>query len=177
MTKTPSGSSQALKSRGNSLFFRADKKRNRGDLRSAFRLYLAAAKAGDEGSQLNVGYCYDKGFGTRPNRVAALYWYRRAYRRGDAGAANNIGTIWRDEQEPQRALSWFRRAVRLGDDGSNLEIAKLHLRKGSDPKKAIPYLEKVCASGRVTEGEMNEATALLKKTKARLRQQGLLRIH
>ena len=145
-----------------SLFLRADKMRDRGDLRSAFRLFLAAAKAGECGAQVNVGYCYDTGSGTRRDRAAALYWYKRAYRRGDASAANNIGTIWRDAQKPRRALSWFRRAVKLGDD-SNLEIAKHYLRQERAPRKAIPYLKRVCHSDRVTEASAEEAKALLKK--------------
>jgi hypothetical protein len=37
------------------LFARADKQYEGGNMRSAFRLYLAGAKAGDPGSQLAVG--------------------------------------------------------------------------------------------------------------------------
>jgi len=37
------------------LFQRADKQQEAGNLRSAFRLLLAAAKAGDPGCQLNLG--------------------------------------------------------------------------------------------------------------------------
>jgi len=102
---------------------------HRGQLRNAFRLFLVAANASDKASQLNVGYFYDNGVGTKRNREEALRWYKRAYRRGDASAANNIGTIWRDEQKPKRALSWFQPAVKLGDDGSNLEIAMHYLRE------------------------------------------------
>ena len=136
---------------------------DRGELRSAFRLFLAAAEAGNVGAQLNVGYCYDTGCGTRRNRAAALYWSKRAYRRGDASAANNIGTIWRDERKWQRALSWFQRAVKLGDDDSNLEIAKYYLQNDRDASSAVPYLRKVSESDRVTEASAEEARRLLKR--------------
>jgi TPR repeat protein len=162
-------SKRSRKSKAEELFFRADKMRDRGDLRSAFRLFLTAANAGDKGSQLNVGHCYDTGSGTRRNRSAAVYWYRRAYQRGDASAANNIGTIWRDEQKPQRALSWFQRAVKLGNDDSNLEIAKHYLRNANDPQKAIPYLKRVCQSDHVTEASAEEAKRLLKRVKKDLK--------
>jgi TPR repeat protein len=172
MSISMNGPKQVAKSKAESLFIRADQLRDSGDLRSAFRLFLAAAKAGDKAAQLNVGYCYDTGSGTRPNRAAALYWYKRAYRRGDPGGAKNIGTILRDEHEPQRALSWFKRAVKLGDDGSNLEIAKLYFQNERNPSKAIAFLEKVCKSNRVTEGELEQAKQLMKRAKRQLTRTG-----
>lgn len=136
---------------------------DRGRLRTAFRLFLAAAKAGDLGSQVNVGYCYNTGSGVRRDPVEALYWYRRAYRRGDASAANNIGIIWRDEGRWQRALRWFRRAVDLGDEDANLEIAKYYIRIVHHDARALPYLKRVCKSDWVSEASAEEARRLLKK--------------
>src|ERR1700686_677579 len=128
MSKSRSASWQSRKSKLDAMFVRADKLWNCGQVRNAFKLFIMAAKAGDRGAQSNVGYFYDNGIGVRRDSSAALYWYMRAYRRGDAIAATNIGTIWRDKNMPQRALSWFARAVKLGDEGSNLEIAKHYLR-------------------------------------------------
>jgi hypothetical protein len=162
-------SRKSRKSDAGELFYRADKEWDRGELQSAFRLFLAAANAGDRAAQTNIGNFYDMGIGRRCNKVSALYWYRRAYRRGDASAANNIATIWRDKHEPQRALAWFRRAVRLGDDSSNLDIAKHYLQNESNLRKAIGYLTKVCQSDRVSEGEEEEAMRLLKAAKKKLR--------
>ena len=158
-------SKQSRKSKTDALFSLADKKWSSGDLQGAFRLFLAAAKAGDKAAQLNVGNCYDTGSGTRRNTSAALYWYKRAYRRGDASAANNIGTVWRDEGKPQRALWWFQRAAKLGNEDSNLDIAKHYLLNTQAPQDAIPYLKKVCQSERVTEAIAEEAKRLLKRAR------------
>jgi TPR repeat protein len=144
---------------------------DRGELRTAFRLFLAAAKARDRASQVRVGHCYDTGSGTRPNRAAALYWYKRAYRRGDASAANNIGTIWRDQQKWRRARSWFQRSVKLGNEDANLRIAESYLQSQQDTSKAISYLKKVCQSNCVTEASAAEAERLLKKLR-RVKVQG-----
>jgi predicted RNase H-like HicB family nuclease len=151
------------------MFSQADKNWEKSKLQSAFRLFLAAAKAGDRAAQTNIGYFYDMGIGTRRNRVSALYWYRRAYRRGDASAANNIATIWRDKHKPQRALAWYRRAVRLGNDSSNLDIAKHYLQNESNLRKAIGYLAKVCQSDRVSQAEEEEAIRLLQAANKKLR--------
>ena len=130
---------------------------------------LAAAKMGESGAQMNVGYMYDNGVGTKHNKQAALYWYKRAYRRGEACAAHNIGTVWRDAGNFQRALYWFERTIQMnrGDDGeANLEIAKLHLRKVQDVRKAIFFLRRVCKSKNVTQSAVEEAQRLLQRTTA-----------
>lgn len=149
------------------LFIRAAKQEEDGKLRSAFRLYLAAAKAGDTSCQLNVGNFYDAGTGVRRNRSAALYWYKRAYRRGVSCAASNIGVMWRNEKKPKRALEWFEKAVRSGDEEANLEIAKHYVWNEPNTAKAIHHLEKVCQSNCVTEAGKEEATKLLKQLSRR----------
>src|SRR5882672_3256867 len=95
------------------LFVRAAQQDEKGNFHSAFRLFLAGAKLGDKSCQLNVGNYYDDAKGVRRNRKAALYWYKRAYRRGMSSAANNIGILWRNEKNPKRALEWFQKAVHL----------------------------------------------------------------
>ena len=130
---------------------------------------LAAAKLGDVGAQLNVGNYYDDGKGVRRNPEAALYWYRRAYRRGYASAANNIGVVWRNEKQPQRALAWFKRAVKLGDDEANLEIGKHYLENENEPQKALEHFQRVIPSELVSEAGMETATTLLAVAKAKLK--------
>jgi TPR repeat protein len=153
------------KSKADSLFVRADKQDGLGKKQSAFRLMLAAAKLGDSGAQVNVGNFYDDGKGVRRNRSAALYWYKRAYRRGVSSAAHNIGVHWRNEGKLQRALSWFFRAVNLGDDESSLDIGKHFLHNESDPRKAIPYFKRVTPQKWVTEDGTEEAAQLLQDAK------------
>jgi uncharacterized protein len=145
------------------LFSRADKEFDRGKYVSAFRLFLKAAKEGDISSELNVGYLYDTGIGVRRNRVAALSWYKKAYRHGCASGAHNIGIIYRDKGNIKRALIWFQRAVDLGDDSSNLDIAKYYLNEIFEPKKAMEYLRKVANSDCVSEEDEEEAQLLIKR--------------
>jgi tetratricopeptide (TPR) repeat protein len=169
MTKKPIDAKPSRKSMRDELFIRADKQADGGDFKSAFRLFLAAAKAGDASCQINVGNFYDAGTSVRRNRSAAMYWYKRAYRRGNASAAHNIGVMWRNEKKYRRALEWFKKAVRLGDPEANLEIAKYYLEFEKSPMKAAPYLQKVCDSNWVTESGVEEARTLLRRLKGRSR--------
>ena len=107
-----------------------------GDFRTAFRLFAAQAQAGDHDVELNLGYFYDVGLGTRKNRVKAMYWYRRAYRRGSGAAASNIATIYRDEGRHAMEFAWYKRAAILQDGDAEVEIAKLYL-SGSGVRKEV----------------------------------------
>ena len=153
--------------RANSLYQRADEHWRQGRVRSAFRLFLAAAEAGSDAASEIVGQFYDCGDGVKVDQDAALHWYRKAYRRGSDSAANNIGCIWRDRREFQRALLWFRRAVKLGDGDANLNIAKVYIRGSSGSKRAVYYLRETLKSRNVTQGSKEEARRLLKQLKSR----------
>ncbi len=89
------------------LFRKADKEQSNGNYKKAFALFLDAAKQGDLGCQINLGNLYADGIGVKRDREEALYWYRRAYRRGDAVAASNIASLLLGEGELKRALYWF----------------------------------------------------------------------
>lgn len=151
-------------SKADELFRRGHEQWERGRLRSAFLLFLAAAKRGDTGAQVNLGYFYDVGIGTRPNRNAALLWYRKAYRAGERTAASNIATIFRDEKKLNKSISWFQRAVELGDGDANLELAKIYLRDKKDIRRAALYLKETCRARvkDVTASSKEEAKRLLR---------------
>ncbi len=144
------------------LFMRASAAWERGDTRAAFRLFRLGATAGDASAQLNVGYMYDEGIGVRQNRQKALDWYRRAYRRGSAAAANNIGLILRDKGLHSDALRWLERAHRRGDADSGLPIAEIYLKLG-DTRQAIRYLNQVRLSQAVTAETRHRAGSLLRR--------------
>src|ERR1700733_2424546 len=145
-----------------SLFRRADQQWEAGKLRSAFRLFLRAAKAGNTGCQINLGYFYADGIGVKPSREKALYWYRRAYRRGEVCAASNIGVVFRNEGNLKRALAWFERAAKLQDGDANLEIAKIYLAR-NDKRNAVHFLRETRKAESVTEGSEEQAEKLLKR--------------
>jgi TPR repeat protein len=134
-----------------------------GHHREAFRLFYKAARAGDRASWLNVGYCFDVGLGVRRSRQRALFWYRKAVSKGDGSAANNIGTMYRDEGRPRLAARWFLKAVSLGDTDALLNLAKLYLGPLNDPAKARSALTRVARARDVTENTREQAEALLSR--------------
>jgi TPR repeat protein len=68
--------------KANHLYQLAEKHWTNGELRRAFRLFLAAAKTGFVPAFDRVAQFYDNGWGVKTNFDAALYWYEQAYRNG-----------------------------------------------------------------------------------------------
>lgn len=151
------------------LFGRAETARDKGRLRSAFRLMQTAARLGSSSAMCNLGYFYDCGIGTSKNRDLAMYWYKRSYRKGVAAGANNIGTIYRDEHKSKLAIGWFEKASEPWDRDPNFEIAKLYVNQLDDSEAAIPHLNLVARAKpgvSVDEDSWKEARLLLKKLSA-----------
>ena len=166
MTPTKRSLRQRTEYKAAEFWVRADKEWEAGRVEVAFRLMLAAVRTGASGAQVALGYMYDNAIGTKRNVKAALYWYRRAYRRGESCAAHNIGTVWRDAGNFQRALYWFERAIQMNsdDDGeAYLEIAQIYLKENRDRRKAASFLRKVCRSKSVTQNAVEKARRLLKR--------------
>ena len=160
----------AVRQKAENLSVRADKEWEHRRLKTAFRLMRQAALLGELAAQVNVGYMYDTSTGVKRDLKKALYWYKRAYRRGASSAASNIGTIWRDRNACGRAMYWFNRAIALhgGDDGdASLEIAKIYLLHRQDKVAAERCLRFVLKSNYVTEDGREQARTLLKKLSRR----------
>jgi uncharacterized protein len=154
--------------KANELYRRGDQAWSKGRLRPAFRLFLAAARAGMEAAFSTIGNFYHNGIGVKADPDAALDWYRLAYRRGDRSVANNIGCILRDRKKLGQAIVWFRRAVQKNDGDANLNIAKIYLHKG-DLVRTRSYLDKARRSPWATEQSKEEAKSLLRKMRSKSR--------
>jgi TPR repeat protein len=150
----------------NNIFERACKQWESGKLRSAFRLFLSGAKAGDSSSQVNLGTFYSDGIGVRPSRTNGLYWYRRAYRQGSRAAASNIAVVYLNEGNEEQALGWFQRAINLRDGDASVEVAKIYLKRG-EMRRAKRYLRLAlwCGPEDLTEAAREEAERLLRDLK------------
>jgi hypothetical protein len=87
---------------------------DRADYKSALRVWLDAAQAGDSDAQNNVGEIYERGLGDTPNYAAAVIWYQKAADQGYARAQFNLGTLYEQgfgvEQDKLKALDLYRKA-------------------------------------------------------------------
>lgn len=135
-----------------------------GESKSAFSLFLKAAKLGDPGAQLNVGHFYETGEGVRKNVAKALYWYKSAWRSGhQTSACSNIAQLYAAQRKRQSAILWWRKAIERGDGEASLELAKFLLgARGSMNKEVSALLNRAVASRRTTRNGVKEARKLLR---------------
>jgi TPR repeat protein len=142
-------------------FTEASRLLEQGRIQEAFGLFLRAARQGDSRAQLSVGYLYDTGRGVSRSRAQAMVWYRRAARKGEPAAANNIGTLYRDEGQLRLAIRWFSKAAELGDQDALLEMARLHAGPLQEAAAARKLLSRVLASKRTSPDNRERAQRLL----------------
>ena len=140
-----------------------------GDMRTAFTCLLAAAKAGDEFSQLSLGNYYSDGTGVRKDFKKAAYWYRKAYNNQSRGvrwstAALNLAINFRNSGDLRAAISWFERARKLHDGSACLELARIHAARKGGRRKAMVLLREVIEldSNYSTDLDKQAAEAMLK---------------
>ena len=93
---------------------------DRADYKTALKVWMPAAEAGDADAQNSVGEIFERGLGTEPNYVVAAHWFERAAKQGHKGAQFNLGTLYEAgngvKQDKIEALNWYRRAWGLSDD-------------------------------------------------------------
>jgi TPR repeat protein len=93
---------------------------DRSDSKSALRVWMAAAEAGDPDAQNNVGEIYERGLGGQPDFEAAVIWYQKAAEQGYARASFNLGTLYEQgqgvEKDRLKALNLYRKAWGLPED-------------------------------------------------------------
>lgn len=93
---------------------------DRADYKTALKVWLPAAEAGDADAQNSVGEIFERGLGTEPNYTVAALWFERAARQGHKGAQFNLGTLYETgkgvPQDKAKALNWYRQAWGLAED-------------------------------------------------------------
>jgi len=145
------------------MFDEADRLWDAGKLEEAFNLFLVAAKQGDTSAQISLGYFFDTGIHLKKDTKKALYWYKKAARNKSAAACSNIGTVYRDVGNVERARFWFLKAIESNDGDAALELGKLYLE--SQNKKGLlqasKYLRLALRSKNITQDSVEEAKLLL----------------
>jgi TPR repeat protein len=138
---------------------------DKGDSKTAFRLFKACAIAGDHGCQINLGHFYGTGLGTAKSLTEEMHWYLVAQRNDDSAAASNVAIMHRNAGRQRQAYVWFKRAFLMDDGDAAVEIGKCYLLGAGvrrQPARAVAYLRKAIASQRITEAGREEAWWLSK---------------
>jgi TPR repeat protein len=106
------------------LLHKANQLEEVGKLAPAVILLRRLAELGNIHAQVNLANLLDDK--TTPRRPKeAVYWYKRAVRRGHWAAASSLATHYRNLGKPRWQLHWLKVAAKLGDSEAPKEIRKL----------------------------------------------------
>jgi TPR repeat protein len=97
------------------------------DFEKSVRWYRKAAEAGIDGAQLNLSAILGRVGAAENEYREAIYWARKLIKNGNAMAAHNLATIYRDRKKYRIAYKWYKRAVEMGEINSLLEVALCNL--------------------------------------------------
>lgn len=91
---------------------------NRGDYRTAQRIWQRLAEQGDAGAQYNLGLLYRNGLGVERHRATAAKWYVRAAEGGNADAQKAVGDLYAEgfwgKRDHAKAAQWYEFAAQQG---------------------------------------------------------------
>ena len=118
----------------------------RPDERRARGYWERAARRGDVSAITRVAD-FLSAPGHRPRELAlAVRMYRRAFRRGDMTAADNLAATYMDVGRYREAVAWWRRAEAAGSSTASIEVARAELYgvgTRRNPRAAFERLEKL----------------------------------
>ncbi|MDR2215516.1 MAG: caspase family protein [Nevskiaceae bacterium] len=158
---------------------------DRADAKSALRVWLAAAEAGDADAQNTVGEIYERGLGDVPNYEAAAIWYQKAADQGYSRAQFNLGTLYEQGLGVQidrlKALNLYRTAWGLPQDSliyqqtADQQVALLReqleqqvIEKDAQVDALVKQVDGLQAQLRGSQDQTNAALAQQAQTLAKL---------
>lgn len=99
------------------------------DKTQACKLFEKAAEQGHVRAMHNVGYCYQVGTGGPKDDKKAIEYYTKAAEAGSTRSPRNLGMLFGQLGNADRAYFWLRVAQSLGDTekASLIDVAKQHL--------------------------------------------------
>jgi TPR repeat protein len=97
------------------------------DLLEAKRWYERSAEQGYSVAQGALSTLLSSGEVAVRDYATAIYWAKKAIDQGDASAAHNLGTIYRDQKKPTMAFRCYQRAVSMGANDSLLQVGLCYL--------------------------------------------------
>lgn len=105
------------------------------------------AAAGDAQAQWELGSLLDGGlldtrgetFVVRPNKRAALTWFRCSAEAGNPGGQICLGNFLSARGEDKQAMSWYRRAALQGDSCAACNIARSYENKRNQRRAFFWY--------------------------------------
>ena len=111
---------------------------DKGDLRTAVRIYSELSNQGDRTAQLQLGLMYDEGHGVPKHYQQAVRWYTVAASQGDPEAPYYLGRIYQDGRGGPKnygsARQWYRVAAQRENHKAAVNLGGMYVLGLGGPK-------------------------------------------
>lgn len=134
---------------------------NRGDPKTALKLWQPLAEAGNPDAQVNIGVLHANGEGVPQSYAEALIWYRKAADLGDVFALNNLGLMYMRGQgitaSDRMAVQLYRQAADKNFAPAQFNLATMYAQgRGIEKDKAEAYKWLTLAMAAYEPGDENK---------------------
>jgi uncharacterized protein len=157
---------------------------DRADYKSALRVWMDLANAGDPDAMTNVGEIYERGLGGEPNYAAAIIWYQKVIdakgisEQARSRALFNLGTLYEQGQgvdkDQLKALNLYRRAWGVPEDNliytsaKDREVNEVRAQLEEEVNKDAAQIEKLKETIRDLEKKSSADASVMKDILAKL---------
>ncbi|BDD05533.1 tetratricopeptide repeat protein [Aureibacter tunicatorum] len=122
--------------------------------------YLQSAKSGNPESQDAISRLLSLGQGVVLDIAKAKEWALKSIEQGNSTAAYNLGTIYRDQSNFEKAFEYYSLALKMGNKSALLQIGLCYyygIGTASDYAKANKLFEQLTNEEQIAEREIDEA--------------------
>jgi TPR repeat protein len=116
----------------------------------ALKWFQHAAAQGDGGAMVEIGRAYRLGDGVPRDLNAAESWFLKAEERGETLGTLNLGLLYDEQGEAEKAISYFRRAADSGQPQAMFSLYTAYWDGrgvGTDHSQAVKWLTKAAETG------------------------------
>lgn len=96
----------------------------------SFMWMRKAADAGDYDSMLEVGSCYEKGFGVKQSYDEAVRWYEQVAQTGNIDAYQKIADLYFNRGQEDKTEEWLKRSYEVDERMAQYLLAGLYAKQG-----------------------------------------------
>lgn len=134
------------------------------DYKQAFEYAKIAADADDNEREYILGYCFELGLGITKNEEKALYWYRKAQKKGNGDAMYKLGMFYHYGKgklniDYKEAKNWYEKAIKANCSEEVIKSVRNVLNeinalieKGEEREKAEPHFSDTFCSLEINFG-------------------------
>ena len=141
---------------------------DRADPKVAFRIWEAAAKAGDADAQRRLAQIYEMGVGTDPDYKSAAAWYRKSAEQGNHAAAMALAALYEAglgvDKDPAEAKRWYERArtpAAGSDSGAAREVERLTKELQEKERRVADLETRLTKGSAASQAELTQARQAL----------------